>query len=67
MFRDKVQEDLKLTEDQKEKLEQYLKEWMPDAMQFFQKIDGLNGRIASSSSVPIDTRHAKKYNDPTAS
>ena len=41
MFRDKAQKDLKLTEDQKEKLEQYLKEWIPDAMRFFEKIDGL--------------------------
>jgi len=41
VFRDKAQKDLKLTEDQKEKLEQYLKEWIPDAMRFFEKIDGL--------------------------
>jgi hypothetical protein len=41
VFRDKVQKDLKLTEEQKEKLEQYLKEWIPDAMKFFEKIDGL--------------------------
>ena len=43
MFRDKVQEDLKLTDEQKEKLEEHLKELLPDAMQFFQKIDGLKG------------------------
>ena len=41
VFRDKVQEDLKLTEEQKEKLAQYLKEWIPDAMKFFEKNDGL--------------------------
>jgi len=41
VFRNKVQEDLKLTEEQKEKLEQYLREWIPDAMKFFEKIDGL--------------------------
>ena len=41
VFRDKVQEDLKLTGEQKEKLEQHLQELLPDAMQFFQKIDGL--------------------------
>jgi len=41
VFRAKVQEDLKLTEEQKGKLEQYLEEWMPDAMKFFEKIDGL--------------------------
>jgi len=41
VFRDKVQKDLKLTGEQKEKLEQYLKEWIPDAMKFFEKIDGL--------------------------
>ena len=37
VFRDKVQEDLKLTEEQKEKLEEHLRELLPDAMQFFQK------------------------------
>ena len=42
VFRDKVQEDLKLTSEQKEKLEQHLQELHPDLMQFFQKIDGLN-------------------------
>ncbi len=39
--RDKVQEELKLTEEQKEKLEQHLRELLPDAMQFFQKIQDL--------------------------
>ena len=43
VFRDKVQEDLKLTQEQKEKLEQNLQELLPDAMQFFQKIEGLKG------------------------
>jgi hypothetical protein len=41
VFRAKVQEDLKLTREQKEKLEQHLQELLPDIMQFFQKIDGL--------------------------
>jgi hypothetical protein len=41
VFRDKVQKDLKLTGEQKEKLGQYLQEWLPDAMKFFEKIDGL--------------------------
>jgi hypothetical protein len=38
VFRDKVQEDLKLTEKQKEKLEQHLKEL---ATEFFQKMEDL--------------------------
>jgi hypothetical protein len=37
VFRDKVQEELRLTTEQKEKLEEVL----PDAMQLFQKIKGL--------------------------
>jgi hypothetical protein len=41
VFRAKVQEDLKLTREQKEKLELHLQELLPDVMQFFQKIDGL--------------------------
>jgi len=43
VFRAKVQEDLKLSTEQKEKVEQHLKELIPDVMQFFQKIDGLKG------------------------
>jgi hypothetical protein len=43
VFRAKVQEDLKLSHEQKEKLEQHLKEQFPEIMQFIQKIDGLNG------------------------
>jgi hypothetical protein len=38
VFRDKVQEDLKLSKEQKEKLEEHLKERIPDAMKFFEKI-----------------------------
>jgi hypothetical protein len=41
VFRVKVQEELKLTKEQKEKLEQQLRELLPDAMQFLQKINGL--------------------------
>jgi hypothetical protein len=43
VFRDKVQADLKLTEEQQEKLEHYLKVLLPDAMKLFHKIDGLKG------------------------
>ena len=43
VFRDKVQEDLKLTKEQKEKVEEHFKGLIPDIMQFFQKIDGLKG------------------------
>ncbi len=41
VFRAKVQEDLKLTGEQKEKLEEHLRELLPDAMQFFQSMEGL--------------------------
>lgn len=43
VFRAKAQEDLKLTADQKVTLEQHLQDLLPDAMQFFQGIDGLTG------------------------
>ena len=43
VFRDTVQDELKLTDEQKEKLEEHLRELLPDAMQFFQSLDGLNG------------------------
>ena len=43
VFRAKAQEDLKLSDEQKEKVDQHLKELLPDVMQFFQKIDGLEG------------------------
>ena len=38
---DKVQEELQLTKEQKEKLEQHLKDVLPDAAKFFEKIKGL--------------------------
>ena len=41
ILRGKVQADMNLSEGQKEKLEQYLDEWMPEAMPFFEKIDRL--------------------------
>lgn len=41
VFREPVQAELKLTGEQKAKLDQYLREQLPDAMQFFQKLNGL--------------------------
>jgi hypothetical protein len=38
VFRDKVQEDLKLSAEQKDKLDRELQERIADAMQFFQKL-----------------------------
>ncbi|HUY32892.1 MAG TPA: hypothetical protein VMV69_08935 [Pirellulales bacterium] len=43
VFRDAVREELKLTDEQKEKLEEHLRERLPDIMQFFQSLEGLNG------------------------
>jgi hypothetical protein len=43
VFREIVQEDLKLTAEQKEKVEEHLRERLPDIMQFFQSLDGVNG------------------------
>jgi hypothetical protein len=39
--RDKVQEELRLTKEQKEKLERHLRELIPDILQSFKNIDGL--------------------------
>lgn len=36
VFRDKVQQELKLSREQKERLDEHLKERLPDAMQFFE-------------------------------
>jgi hypothetical protein len=41
VFRDPVQQDLKLTGEQKVKLEEHLRELIPDAMTFFQGMEGL--------------------------
>jgi hypothetical protein len=38
VFRDKVQEELKLSDEQKKKLEKLLQDTVQDAMQFFQKL-----------------------------
>jgi hypothetical protein len=44
VFVDKIQEELKVTKEQKEKLDQYLGKLLPDAMQLLQKIKGLTPR-----------------------
>jgi hypothetical protein len=41
IFREKVQEEIKLSDEQKEKLAKQLEGMVRDAMQFFQQIDGL--------------------------
>ena len=41
--RDQVQVELQLTEEQKEKLNQNLLEFLPEAVQFFQRMERLNG------------------------
>jgi len=41
VFRGKIQEELRLSKEQKEKLELHLREVLPKAMQFFQKIEGV--------------------------
>ena len=43
VFREKVQEDLKLSKEQKEKVEEHLKELLPDAMKFFENLKDLKG------------------------
>src|ERR1700677_1846640 len=43
VFRDSVQEDLKLTAEQKEKGEEHLRERLPDIMEFFQSLEGVTG------------------------
>lgn len=43
VIRDKVQDDLKLSKEQKEKVEEHLKELLPDAMKFFEKLKDLKG------------------------
>jgi hypothetical protein len=41
VFRDKIQEELRLTKEQKEKLDQHFREMLPDAMQVLQNIKGM--------------------------
>ena len=41
VFRGKIQDELKLTKEQKEKLEQHIRKLLPDTMQFFQTIEGM--------------------------
>jgi Spy/CpxP family protein refolding chaperone len=44
VFRDKVQTELKVTGEQKEKLDQYLQTLLPEAMQVLQKSEGERGK-----------------------
>jgi hypothetical protein len=41
LLRDAMRDELKLSDEQKEKLDEYLREQLPDIMQFFQSLDGL--------------------------
>ncbi len=41
LLRDAVRDELKLSDEQKEKLDEYFREQLPDIMQFFQSLDGL--------------------------
>jgi hypothetical protein len=43
VIRDAVQEELKLNAEQKEKVEEQLRDQLPDIMQFFQLLDGVTG------------------------
>jgi Spy/CpxP family protein refolding chaperone len=43
VYRDKVQDDLKLSNEQKDKLAEHLKERLPDFMKFFENLGGLKG------------------------
>ena len=58
--RDKVQEELKLTEGQKQRLEKYLREVVPDAMGFLQKIEGLAAGERKNLE-PTDGRHRRSW------
>ena len=42
LLRDAMRDELKLSDEQKEKLDEYFREQLPDIMQFFQSLDGLN-------------------------
>jgi hypothetical protein len=43
VYRDAVQEDLKLSDEQKDTLDAHLRELLPEAMQFFNSLDGVSG------------------------
>jgi Asp-tRNA(Asn)/Glu-tRNA(Gln) amidotransferase C subunit len=43
VFRDAVQEELKLTDEEKEKLEEHLREQLPDIMPFFESLQDVQG------------------------
>ena len=61
VFRDAVQEELKLTDEQKEKLEEHLRELLPEAMQFFQSLDGLDGEEREKNSKPSGRRRGRNW------
>lgn len=42
VYRDRIQLELKITSGQKERLDQYLGRMLPEAMQFFHRLDGLS-------------------------
>jgi Spy/CpxP family protein refolding chaperone len=42
LLRDAMRDELKLSDEQKEKLDEYFREQLPDIMQFFQSLDGVD-------------------------
>jgi Spy/CpxP family protein refolding chaperone len=42
LLRDAMRDELKLSDEQKEKLDEYFREQLPDIMAFFQSLDGLD-------------------------
>jgi hypothetical protein len=58
VYRDKVQEELKLSKDQKEKLHDHLKEGLPDHMKFF---EGLGEKKGQEREKELKAYRAKAH------
>ena len=58
MFRDKVQQELKLSREQKERLDEHLKARLPDAMQFF---EGLGEKKAEEREKELRAYREKAH------
>jgi hypothetical protein len=62
VFRDAVREELKLTDAQKEKLEEHLRERLPEIMPFFQSLEGLNGEEREKKLQAFRQKAQEKLN-----
>jgi Spy/CpxP family protein refolding chaperone len=63
LLRDAMRDELKLSDEQKEKLDEYFREHLPEFMEFFQSLDGLNHDEREPKLKDFRRKSAEKLNE----